>query len=582
MNDRIKVMLSTEGTYPFHQGGVSTWCDFLVNSLTDVDYVVYSIIMNPFVTQKFTLPPGSRLIKMPLWGTEEPSEHLDIPFSKVFLSKKRTMDGIIRTDFIPLFGELIQGIINPEKDYKKFGQTLFEMYRYFQQYEYKQSFKSEITWNYYKSYILKAASDARNRIPEPGVYSLIQSLGWVYRFFNILNTPVPKVDVSHSAAAAFCSVPCILSKLQDNTPFLLTEHGVYLREQYLSLSKRGYSPFLNDFLIRLVGSIVGLSYSYANLVSPVCNYNTRWEKELGVDPKKIEVIYNGVDERVMKPRQNLGGHKHTTIVSSIARIDPIKDQLTLIKAAGIVQKRFPEVRFIVYGSITVPEYFEECKRLVKELKLEDIFIFAGHTDDPPTAYANGDIIALSSISEAFPYTVVEAMMVGKPIVSTDVGGISEALGECGILVPPRNPQELANGIISLIENPGMAASMASDARDRALNYFTVDNVKKHYMDTYYRLKGRSETEERKVISFRQRRQKLCAEKGFALKELGYLTEAVDQLRMAVKEAPESPAVPVLLTQIADIYNSLGRFDDALCELEKAEALARLLQKEDIA
>lgn len=581
MIDKLKVMLATEGTYPFHQGGVSTWCDFLVNNLREVDYVIYSIIMNPYVTQKFTLPSGSRLIRMPLWGTEEPSEHLDVPFSKVYLSKKNTAERIIRTEFIPLFKDLIDGIISNEKDDLKFGRVLLELHRYFEEYEYKESFKSEITWEYFKDYMLKAASDKRNGIPQPGVYSLISSLGWVYRFFNIINTPVPEVDVSHSAAAAFCGVPCVLAKLKYNTPYLLTEHGVYLREQYLSLSQRGYSPFLNDFLIRLISSIVGLSYTYASQVSPVCNYNTRWEKEMGVDPEKIEVIYNGVDEKVMKPRQKKG-NGNAVVVASVARIDPLKDQLTMIRAASIVNKKYPEVCFKIYGSISVPEYYEECKKLVKELKLEDRFIFVGHTNDPPSAYASGDIIALSSISEAFPYSVVEAMMVGKPIVSTDVGGISEALGECGILVPPKNPEELASGIITLMENPELAASMGADARDRALNYFTIENVKRHYINTYYKLKKSAEVKHLRIIPLRLRKQKLYTEKGYALKELGYMEEALDQLRRAVKEYPESPAVPVLLTQIADIYNCMGKYDNALCELEKAEAMSKLLEMKSIA
>lgn len=582
MVNKLRVMLATEGTYPFHQGGVSTWCDFLVNNLKEIDYVVYSVIMNPYVTQKFTLPPGSKLIRMPLWGTEEPSEHLDVPFSKIYLSKKRTVDNIVRTEFIPLFKELIDGIISSERDNFKFGQALLELHRYFQEYEYKESFKSEITWDFFKDYMLKLTSNLRNKIPKPGVYSLISSLGWIYRFFNILNTPIPEVDVSHSAAAAFCGVPCVLAKLENRTPYLLTEHGVYLREQYLSLSQRGYSPFLNDFLIRLISSIVGLSYTYATQISPVCNYNTRWEKEMGVDPGKIQVIYNGVDEKVMKPRAKRIKHNHPIVISSIARVDPLKDQLTLIKAAKIVSDKYPNVHFMVYGSISVPEYYEECKKLIKKFKLEDNFIFAGHTNDPPSAYANGDIIALSSISEAFPYTVVEAMMSGKPIISTDVGGISEALGECGILVQPRNPEEFASGIITLIENPGLAASLGLDARDRALNYFTIDNVKQRYLDTYYKLKRSAEAESPKVISIRLRTQKLYAEKAYALRELGYLEQALDQLRKAVREAPESPAVPVLLTQIADLYNSMGKFDNALCELEKAEAMSKLFGEENIA
>ena len=86
MEDKIRVMLTTEGTYPYHQGGVSTWCDQLVHNLTDIEYVVYSIIMNPFVTRKFNLPLTSSLITVPLWGTEEPSEHLTTPFSQVYPS----------------------------------------------------------------------------------------------------------------------------------------------------------------------------------------------------------------------------------------------------------------------------------------------------------------------------------------------------------------------------------------------------------------------------------------------------------------------------------------------------------------
>ncbi len=89
MSKKLKVMLTTEGTYPFHQGGVSTWCDILIKKLDGVDFVLYSLMMNPFISQIFELPASTELIKLPLWGTEEPSEYLDISFSKVYISKKR-------------------------------------------------------------------------------------------------------------------------------------------------------------------------------------------------------------------------------------------------------------------------------------------------------------------------------------------------------------------------------------------------------------------------------------------------------------------------------------------------------------
>ncbi len=410
MNDKMKVMMTTEGTYPFHNGGVSTWCDLLINNLEkDIDFVVYSIMMNPYVTQKFNLPNNAELIKVPLWGTEEPSEHLNTPFSEIYKSNMRTTDEVIREKFLPLFVEMIEEILNDGKDSEKFGRILCDLYKYFQVYEYKRSFKSEITWEKYKEIILKYSQTDNSKIHYPGSYSLINSLSWIYRFMTILNTPIPFVDVTHSAAAAFCGIPCVLAKLMYGAPFILTEHGVYLREQYLSLSKRGYSSFLNTFLIRMIHSVVNLSYHYADQVSPVCDYNTRWEQRFGITRDKINVIYNGVDESFLVNKGNESKRTNPTVVS-VARIDPLKDIITLLNAAALVKKEIPNVKFVVYGSISVQEYYEECIKVKEQLRLGDSFIFMGHTTDVSKAYHSGDIVVLSSISEAFPYSVVKAMM----------------------------------------------------------------------------------------------------------------------------------------------------------------------------
>ena len=114
--EKLKVLLSTEGTYPFHEGGVSTWCKILIEKLDMVDYLLYSVVTNPFIIQKFQLPESTSLIKVPLWGTEEPSEHLITPFSHIYLQKKQTTTQLIEALFIPLFKELIQEIISPEKE----------------------------------------------------------------------------------------------------------------------------------------------------------------------------------------------------------------------------------------------------------------------------------------------------------------------------------------------------------------------------------------------------------------------------------------------------------------------------------
>lgn len=585
MDDRIKVLMSTEGTFPFHYGGVSSWCDILVNNLNkDMDFVLYSVMMNPFVTQKYTLPDNVDVMKVPLWGTEEPCEHLNRPFSQIYLSKKRTVDEVIKREFIPLFLDMMLEIVSYKKNPKKFGETLLKLYDYFQKYEYKKTFKSEITWKAYKEFITNFAKDQSNGIEMPGRYSIIHSLGWVYRFMNILNTPLPKVHVTHSSAAAFCSIPCVLLKIKDNVPFLLTEHGIYLREQYLSLGKRGYSAFLNTFLIRMVHSVVNLSYYYADQVSPVCSYNTRWEKEFGVHDKKIEVIYNGIEPSKFLKGSITRKQTDSIIVTSVARIDPVKDIITLLKAADVVKKYHPQVKFIIYGSVSVQDYYEECLRLKEELKLGDNFIFGGHLSDVSKAYEEADIIVLSSISEAFPYSVIEAMMSGKPVVSTDVGGVKEALGECGVVVPPRQPEEFAKGIIKLVENPELRYNFGQDGRDRALNLFTLKKVQDLYYKSYVKLsvkahenyvqykEDNSSNAEVNVVN-----EKLIIDKALALLEFGYFKESIEQLNIIAKQTKNTIILPYILTKIADAYNKLGQYEKALYELEKVEIMMKVVK-----
>lgn len=571
-NKKIKVLLATEGTYPYHTGGVSTWCDALIRNLDNVEYMVYSIVMNPYVTQSMALPDDAKMLKVPLWGTEEPFEHLNIPFSQVYRTKGNTDNRVIEEEFIPLFKEIVQDILSENKKPVRLGYLIAEMYQYFQRYDYKDTFKSEITWEVFKELVLETANDNKNRLGQPSVFSMIQSLGWLYRFFTILYTPVPKTDITHSAAAAFCGIPCVISKILYGTPYLLTEHGVYLREQYLSLSKRGYDKYLSTFFIRMVQSIVKLNYAYADQISPVCSYNTRWETKLGVLPGKIKVIYNGVNAEYFKPKESLRAGDHLRVVA-VARVDPVKDLLSMITAARTVKDQIKNVTFHVYGSVTVPEYYEECLDHVKKLNLQNTFFFEGNTNDTPSAYASGDVIILSSITEGFPYSVVEAMMMGKPVVSTNVGGISEAMGGIGLLSTPGKPDELAQLLITVLSDKAMREDMGRRGRERALDLFTIEENAKNYYDSYKKLIDRNIAVKRE--NERLAKQELTAERGYALIESGQWNVGIAELKKAVNEYPDSIATPVLLNKISEAYESLGDYDSAKNEKMKADLLAEV-------
>ena len=582
-DNKIKVMLATEGTYPHSSGGVSTWCDSLVKNLHDVDYYVYSIIMNPYINQKYELPE-EQLLKVPLWGTDEPFEHLKVPFSQVFRARSQTTTQMISDYFVPLFKDIVSEIVSNEKDPVQMGYLLLDMYNYFRKFDYKETFKSEIIWDTFQEIILRKAADPGCKLPQPTVFSMIQSLGWLYRFFTILTTPIPKTDVSHSAAAAFCGVPCVLAKMLYNTPYLLTEHGVFLREQYLSLSKRGYDPYLNTFFIRMIKSIVKLNYAYADQISPVCHYNTRWETKFGVMPRKIKVIHNGVDRKYFDPdktdpvvRKNRKRDINEPLrVVSIARVDPVKDLVSFIKSAEIIKEKIGNVTFHVYGSVSVQEYYEECKELVSEKGLEGVFIFEGNTDDVAKAYLSGDVIVLSSITEAFPYSVVEAMMLGKAVVATDVGGITEALEGCGVLVPPRKHVMLAEAVTDLLLNEVKRNELGSMARERALELFDLDLSVNKYYESYTELKNRKQAVN--LESEKIKRQRLLSEKAYALIDIGKVNEGIKLLKEAIKEKPSSEDVPELASKISEAYMRIGSEKDAENERARAEYIEKVLKE----
>jgi glycosyltransferase involved in cell wall biosynthesis len=201
------------------------------------------------------------------------------------------------------------------------------------------------------------------------------------------------------------------------------------------------------------------------------------------------VIYNGVDPVTFSPPVSREPNARPTVVS-VGLIFPLKGQIDLIDAAALVRGTVPDVEFRIYGSASDEQYFSDCQSRVREHGLERHVVFAGSTTEAWTVLRNADVVALPSISEAFPYAVVEAMMTGSAIIATDVGGVREALGSAGLLVHPHDPKTLAEGIATLLRWPEGRARLGLEARDRALRWFTEQRFVEGYRTSYGRLAAR--------------------------------------------------------------------------------------------
>jgi glycosyltransferase involved in cell wall biosynthesis len=100
-------------------------------------------------------------------------------------------------------------------------------------------------------------------------------------------------------------------------------------------------------------------------------------------------------------------------------------------------------------------------------------------------YCEGDISILTSISEGFPYTVIESMSCGVPVVATDVGGVAEALDEsCGFICKPRDFEEIGNRVIELLENDELRKQKGVNARQKVIDYFTIGTFISEYEKAY--------------------------------------------------------------------------------------------------
>lgn len=203
-------------------------------------------------------------------------------------------------------------------------------------------------------------------------------------------------------------------------------------------------------------------------------------------------MYNGVDTDRFQPGEKPEALRGIPTAVALARVFPLKDVLTMIRACAVTKEEIPNVQYIVYGSLNAdPPYVEECRALITELGLDENFKLAGFHSKPHEAFWEGDVSVLSSISEGFPFTVLESMAAGVPVVGTDVGGVKEGIGfgqdACGIVVPPRKPREFGEAVTKLLKDSRLRTQLARKSRERILRLFKTATSVDAYNEIYNRL-----------------------------------------------------------------------------------------------
>ncbi len=201
---------------------------------------------------------------------------------------------------------------------------------------------------------------------------------------------------------------------------------------------------------------------------------------------KSKVIYNGIDVTNFQKsfekktvREGLGLSEKEKVVGIVGRLVPEKAHGDFIAAIQLLAKEEKNVLGLIIGE---GELLEPLRKQVEEKGLQKHILFSGFRDDVPVLYKAMDVLVLSSTSEGFPLTVLEAMAAGVPVVATEVGGVKELIknDEDGLLVPPNDPGALAGAISRILNDSALSERIVSAAEEKVKNCFSVEKMTKDH------------------------------------------------------------------------------------------------------
>ncbi len=464
---RQVICIIAEGSYPYVVGGVSSWIHQLIKGHPEKDFKILSILPSEKDSAEIRYELPENLLEIKTTYLADVYEHK--------INKKEFMKYDVRER------ELVSGFINMELsgDTEEALKLLSDRM--------KSSVFDFTTSDFFWD---KICLKYQNEYSEKEFNNFYWSYKSVFMFLmNILQNEIPEADLYHAVSTGYAGMVGTLAKLKYDKPYYLTEHGVYAREREEDIIK---SHWVRDefkkIWIDYFYFLSKIAYKYSDKIISLFKYNSQLQISLGASENKTLVISNGVDIERLSAIKKVETGKF--IMGSVLRIVPIKDIKMMIKAFKIVTNKIKNTELYLIGPYEEdPDYYEECKELIEDLKLNSRVIFTGKVDIREYL-GRLDIFLLSSISEGQPLSILEAMSAKLPVIATDVGdcrGILTShreIGNAGIIVPPTAYTKMASEIIALYNNKSRLKLLGDRGYEIVDKHYRMDNFLSIYTKLY--------------------------------------------------------------------------------------------------
>lgn len=464
----MRICLIAEGSYPYVLGGVSSWVNTIIRSYPEHEFIIYSISTEASKKGEYKYDIPKNVVEI-----------VDVFLDEIELVKYKT-------------GKKY----SIEKNQEEALQNLFSgndvewenIFKFFSSGKIKSIGEFFMSKNFY-GLIEKTYKEKYQYTPFTEFIWNVRSM--YLTLFYLLSKKPPKADIYHSICTGYAGVIASYGKYLYDSPFILSEHGIYTREREEEIIKSTWiKPYHKEMWTKYFNNLSNCAYRYSDIVTSLFMQNKNLQVEFGCDEEKIKLIPNGVE---IRDYENLPSKEDSSVINigSIARIVPIKDIKTMLLSFNIVKRNVPNSKFYIMGPIDEDEeYYNECLDLVKDLDIKDV-VFTGTVK--VSEYINKmDVLVLTSISEGQPLAVMEAMATKKSLVCTDVGhcrgllyGDGDNYGQCGFIEAVTDYEGIAKSITKLAIDEELRNDMGKNGYERVRNIYTKELMISSYRDMYY-------------------------------------------------------------------------------------------------
>lgn len=497
MKHHNDVSLILEGTYPYVRGGVSSWVHQLIQGMPDYQFYLVFIggSRDAFGDAHYQLPEN-------VAGIET---HYIMETDRSIKVKGR----IVPQDIVGQW----YGVLSHFFEFK--GPLSTESFDFLMDHvEKNEGFTRRDFLHSQQSW------DVLIQLYE--IYANNQSfIDYFWTFRNIFNPifklveivrGLPRTRLVHSISTGYAGFLGSLIKHHQQVPYLISEHGIYTKERKIDLSQAEWIKERHNALdnsmhrsneqtrqmwISFFEQLGRTSYAFSNRITALYEGNRRRQILDGAPEEKTRVIVNGIKMARFNEAYEKRPEKPPKIAALVGRVVPIKDIKTFIRAIAICTSDDPEVvGWIVGPTEEDKEYFHECEMLVQSLNLQESVKFLG-MQNVAEIFSQVGVCILSSISEAQPLVLLEAMASGVPCIATNVGSSAEIingmteedkkLGSCGWVTNIASPDKIADAITTCFDPQTPWHKIGDNGRERVKLLYREEMMFERFHDCYEEL-----------------------------------------------------------------------------------------------